>query len=45
MLILKVEIKGELVLPEGMTHQELLEVLFEELKIKRVHFKGETKVK
>lgn len=42
---MKVEIKGELELPEGMTHQELLELLFNELKVKNVHFKGNTKVK
>lgn len=42
---MKVEITGELNVPEGMTHQELLEILYQELKSKNVHFKGNTKVK
>lgn len=45
MLVLKVGIIGELELPEGMTHQELVEVIFEELKEKRsIHFSGKTKI-
>ncbi|WP_269082994.1 hypothetical protein [Sporosarcina globispora] len=40
---MKVEINGELIAPEGMTHEELLDLLFSELKSKGVHFRGETK--